>query len=459
MVIISVLTVIALPQIKKSLRSTTISRATNIVTGSFMNARTLASQTGRPYGVRLRRLRRDLYVPGQAAINDSLLAASNQVHRISYVQVPPTYGGDTSDARAYLFATATVNGAGECVYRHAFFFPRSEAGLLYAAASGQPTARALINRGAAISIGVRQQDSTTGRFSIQGRTSRIVDFTAVSPGWRGGIARHASCGRADTADTIPDALNTFGTIIYTDDQYVSSFQTDGPPIEDDADFEGVPIGSAATASPRANDTQAFEIEMLPAPAALTALDMPGKAVIDLSLSGGRDNPIVFSTQSIIARSGLAPSTDPDNRMHDVLIMFDADGQIESMYYDELVDDGSGAGLFQLTRHDPPTSLSLLVGYSDKVLVDLTTLNRTGATLDALEDTNLLNPECSWATVTGSSGAYRIDNVASQPSDTFIAGFHSTTVPAPPAASDVEKLNVVRNRVSQSRRFIYGSLGR
>ena len=56
--IASALTVIALPTLKDSMRQNTLSRSASLVKGAFINARSQAIRTGRPFGVVVERLRR-----------------------------------------------------------------------------------------------------------------------------------------------------------------------------------------------------------------------------------------------------------------------------------------------------------------------------------------------------------------------------------------------------------------
>ena len=98
--IASVLTAIALPTLKDSLRQNALSRSASLVKGAFINARAQAIRTGRPFGIVIERRRNDL---GSGSLNQLDLLTTNYATRLYYVQTPIEYRGDVTGAAAIPF--------------------------------------------------------------------------------------------------------------------------------------------------------------------------------------------------------------------------------------------------------------------------------------------------------------------------------------------------------------------
>ena len=133
--IASALTAIALPTLKDSMRKTTLSRSASLIKGAFINARSQAIRTGRPFGIVVER-RRHQIGSGAASTLDFTLA--NYSTRMYYVQSPIEYRGDFQDAVAYPVFIDGNTSATTDVVLPALFFPQESAGLLFASASPIP---------------------------------------------------------------------------------------------------------------------------------------------------------------------------------------------------------------------------------------------------------------------------------------------------------------------------------
>ena len=95
--IASVLTAIALPTLKESLRQNALSRSASLVKGAFINARAQAITTGRPFGLVIERRLNDL---GSGDPTTMDFVPANYATRLYYVQSPIEYRGDVETAIA-----------------------------------------------------------------------------------------------------------------------------------------------------------------------------------------------------------------------------------------------------------------------------------------------------------------------------------------------------------------------
>ncbi len=427
--IISAATVIALPTIKDSLKSNTVSRSANILQGSFITAQALAREKGQPCGVLIERRRRTMTTGGPNEI-----LGSNTATRITYVQVPAIYPSTPVNAYRYIQLTDRNNN---CSKKYYFYVRKVDAGLLYAAASGHPMAKRLVD-GAAI--------------TIQGKTSRIKSLTVEPRSLDANLVNEFDriANPIPTCDdeVVDDPLGVIaigpGVVIETDDVLYTSISNYG-----DGPAELTPNYSA----------HPMQISIQPIKAALAPVNLPGRAVVDLSASGSRENPIMFNSEEIQRldrTSGTIPTTPPaaTNEMGDIIIMFAPDGRVDAVYYDEW---NSSSASFTMKRFAPPSSMSFLVGHSDGVMPNIDSAARypdiivpDASNPDPLElktTPNFANSECFWVTIKSLSGAVDISPVSSQQSPTFMTDFFGLTASTP-------QRDVSKRRIDRSRRLIY-----
>ena len=474
--IIAGLTAISLPTVKEALRSNMISSAANVVAGAMINARAMAIQREQRYGVQFERRSREL-TGGGTDVNQvyplfSLAAAgdrdeawffggTNYASRIFYTQSPQDY---LQEKVAYSFATLT-DVTENCQKRYGYFIPSSSAGLLFAAAEGRRNARRLISPGTVIRIGRRSAPRISKieamiPVGVGKPSADLYDLIAAYDIGSGPPNCEPQIEKPPTKALAPSWMTEEGTVIFTSDQYVRD-----PTRAGDLAFDA---GSLSNLGDQAPVEVSIELNPVRAPFAPVAL--PGKAAVDLSISGRRGDPLQFGIEGIVSggdHSTSAPGvlkpapTAAPNEMHDVVIIFAANGSVESVYVDEL----DSTGRFQLQRYDPPPSISLLVGYSDGVLEsvqslavvptaleippgDLARIETMGIELNPRQTPNFTNGECSWVTVMGQSGAIRIDPVG----ESVAGGLNGPYADVAPANAGLE--SAMADRMSVSRGILY-----
>ncbi|OYP32176.1 Tfp pilus assembly protein FimT/FimU [Rhodopirellula sp. MGV] len=457
--IASILTLIALPTLKDSMRQNSLSRAASLVKGAFINARAQAIQTGRPFGVVLERRRNRI---GDGTANNLDFTAANYATRLYYVQSPIEYRGDTVDAKCYpVFNTNPGSNANYPTSQFPqiprLFFPQSAAGILYASAVNNTAALNLIRVGTRFSLdGSGYVFEITGLTQVTTYSSSVVTpaFTISEPGT---LVDFNVVGFSPESSQRPAELWNINPAAY-----LSTFQQLKFPME---------------LEPFAPIEFRFRTSPIPAPLAPVAL--MGKTVVDLSISGTATEPMKYGAQSIVdydQTQGI-PSLAADALLHNVAVMFAPDGSVEGVYSDQrtpLYPPGSDpiAG-FTIIRDTPASTISFNVGYVDGILDniddgarytgDITgTVYRTGANDPAhlrplppatLDETNLkktpnfANADCAWISIQPQSGTISLDSVATQPLLGHLQTYYSDLVSGSQSARDVMAI-----RVRQSRRL-------
>ena len=194
--IIATVTALALPTVKETLRHNALTRATNAVSGAFLNARTLAARDGKPYGVRLERLRRDI-TPGQSGgrvgLSDANLNNANVCQRIVYVGAAGETGrltiGDPSlpigapgaDVGGYLLQTLNPTAVTAGDRSWLLFIPRSASEYLYAAIdqSNASFVSNLIGVGSRVTLYIRGEYPGNNRAVLRGQIAdRVMNVDA-----------------------------------------------------------------------------------------------------------------------------------------------------------------------------------------------------------------------------------------------------------------------------------------
>ena len=217
----------------------------------------------------------------------------------------------------------------------------------------------------------------------------------------------------------------------------------------------------------------FAFQTNPIRAPLAPVSLVGRTVVDLSVSGTADQPLLFNSQAIIDSDPLsqalplaAPAPLPalDRTIGDVVVMFAPDGRLDAIYSSVARNDGTNITHFDFIRTEPATTVSFNVGFVDGILGNID----DGARFpNAIPGTNfavnngdpdlaapysppsapaapvanpvVLNPDrvpnfansdCAWVSVQPLSGAIRLDTVASQP--------FADTIPVAPAQNDLSR---------------------
>ena len=207
----------------------------------------------------------------------------------------------------------------------------------------------------------------------------------------------------------------------------------------------------------------FEILSLPTRAPLNPVNLPGKTVVDLSISGPASNPAAFGTQAIVGNNTVPNGYE----FNDVIVMFSADGRIDSIYADQW--NGTA---FQLTRFVPSATVSFAIGYVDGIVENIDDIARypelvpntvfpTSATDPALANPlppaplellgqvpNFANSECAWVGVRPLSGAIQLGSLAAQPPLGELTTYYGFGPPA-----NTPSRTIVNARLLQARRLL------
>lgn len=413
--------------------------------GAFINARAQAIRTGRPYGIVIERRSGEV---GAGQPSELALLSANYSTRMYYVQSPLEYRGDIAPSYVYpVFQRIPITASVNFNYMPYFFIPQSSSGLLFASASANDSpARRLVDIGTRFSVG-----DSDYVFQVSGLTALGAAANPLGvnePGTRVDFMVF------DVSGTNP---------IATSQQYDFSPE-DGlwnlPPTEN-------PVfpGGLAEFQP---STFSFQTNPLRAP--LAPVTLPGRTIIDLSVSGPSTDPLRFNAQDVVDPSVVtAPSSlNVGRTFNDIIVMFAPDGRLDGVYSDEAVITGGNITDLQLTRVDPSTSVSFCVGFVDGVLDNIDDGARFPELVNGTEfnihpgdvalsepDTsvaiappkvpNYANTDCAWVSVQPSSGSIRLDTVASQPGAAQLVSYYGFGA-APTARA------LVSARIRQSRRL-------
>ena len=217
----------------------------------------------------------------------------------------------------------------------------------------------------------------------------------------------------------------------------------------------------------------FTFQTNPLRAPLAPVSLVGKTVVDLSVSGTTNQPLLFNSQAIVDSDPLtavlplaAPAAlpAPDRTLDDIIVMFAPDGRLDAIYSSVARDDGTNITHFDLVRFEPSSTISFNVGFVDGILGNIDdgarypnavpgtnfAVNAGDAPLAApysppsapaapVASPDVLNPDripnyansdCAWVSVQPLSGAIRLDTVASQPL--------SQTIAVAPASNDLSR---------------------
>ncbi|MCS7468367.1 prepilin-type N-terminal cleavage/methylation domain-containing protein [Stieleria sp. ICT_E10.1] len=443
--IASALTAIALPTLKDSMRQTTLSRSASLVKGAFINARTQAIRTGRPYGLVIERRRSDIGEGNPANLN---YFSANYATRLYYVQSPMEYRGDVDSAVAYpiMHTTSPTPPTNSPLYpiQPKFFIPRSSSGLLYALASGVNSAASRLIR-----PGVR--------FSVNGSGYVFVLETAQTE-----VSDNIAALAPVLASGTDGTLLTFNCLTVAADNNMVAGNWRGPSSE----WE-FPMALSLT------QPYEFKFQVNPIRAPLAPVNLVGRTVVDLSISGPSTNPIAFNSQVIVDSSPgtQIPNVQSDRELNDVVVMFAADGRLNGVYTDVRDVQSGLIENFVLTRFDPSTTVSFNIGYVDGILENIDDAARYPQTVGgtdyqvttndpplanpqpplALVPTkvpNFANPDCAWVSVQPLSGAISLGTVATQPPLGVLTTYYGL-------GTNPTARQVVGARIHQSRRLNSG----
>ncbi|MCC9601483.1 prepilin-type N-terminal cleavage/methylation domain-containing protein [Stieleria sp. JC731] len=471
--IASVLTAIALPTLKESMRQNSLGRAASLVKGAFINARAQAIRTGRPFGIVIERRRHAI---GDGTADTLNFFNANYSTRMYYVQSPLEYRGDYPDAVAYPIFEAV--GGSSLAPR--FFIPREAAGLLYAAATpytfGNATAATNL-------VGTRT------KFEV-GNTDYVFEITSLEKVTldrsnptttigTGRVAVHPQVEQVVPATPanryIDGILISFNYIDFSprNAQVAGRYQTIGAP--------GAVVAASASVFPAglaSFQPMPFKFRSNPIKAPLAPVTMIGKTVIDLSISGSVLAPAAFNSQVVVdpAPAAAIPSLAADQRLNDVIVMFAADGQLDGIYYDQRVVAGTPSQIvgFQYQRFDPATTISFNVGFVDGVVNNVDDVARfpdsvpgtdyqinandppldnpgPTAPLEMKKKPNFANTDCAWIHIQPLSGNISLQTVASQPILSDLSAYYGYN----PAPGSQFARAVASDRIRQSRRLATG----
>lgn len=368
-----VLTVVALPRLREGLQQNVASRSATLVKSAFESARSNAIRTGRPYGVILHRVRNEV-TPG-LDLDDPLLLAShgaNFCKRISFAQVAFDYRGD--------FPNSTVRFDNQTITLPAgpfFVADVNTAGLLLAVSNNM--------------IPVDQRPFDVGSIIRLGKDGVPGVITALIP--------------------VPTAAPT-AVRVYV--QPASPWFAGSSPFRNQQDVS-------------------FSIETRPIPSPLRPIELPGKVVVDLAASGPSRSPAGFSPMLINASTNSPPrppAIRPDlaagpgatvRGYRDLIVMFNALGQIDGVYMDQFI---LAPDVYGYVKVPITGQVALLIGEIDAVVHPQTVArypaprsNTVPAVPDSFDHAgrklpNFANANSSWLSINPVSGHMVLKPVAS-----------------------------------------------
>ena len=480
--IAAALTAIALPTLKESLRQNSLGRAASLVKGAFLNARTQAIRTGRPFGIVIERRRHEI---GAGPANTLDFTIANYATRMYYVQSPLEYRGEFDGAVAYpIFEDSnTASNTDPLVPR--FFVPLSSGGLLFAAADGSGAANSsaaknLINIGTRFSVGVSDY-----AFEVTGLEQVALSRSNTSTAFGSRELYHPQVEPINGPpfpNPIPPVQGTLISFNYIDfapryGQALGQYDTVNNSLLPPYTIARAAANSKFPASLPPFQGAGFKFRTNPIKAPLAPVTMIGKTVIDLSVSGTSENPVAFNAHAIVdpIPNSDIPDLNPDVLLNDILVMFAPDGKLDGVYHDRRTIVGSGPGAriagFEYIRVDPSAGASFNIGYVDGLVDHIDDMARypehvpgtgytpnpndpvlaTPAPPSALQVTkipNFANTDCAWINVQPTSGNITLDNIASQPTVNWLSTYYGySATPNSQAARAV-----VRDRMLQSRRL-------
>lgn len=466
--IIVIVTALGLPAVKDALQSNSTSRSADVVRGAFETARRMAMHKGLPCGVLIER--RD---PLQSIRKDDRFSrsyltdsnASNFSARLSYVQIPSQYPNSTgTGATAYPFYSLLGSQQNNCNREMKFFVKREEAELLYAAAlefarnanggkGGSRTpatlAARLIKQGTKVEIKLGSETITqfirTLEVSPNGLTpTEVREFVPTN------LVPNASCLPV-VADPQLGQVQTGPGVIFTTNESLIP------------DVSRRRLGAQELAG-KIYEPVEISIQLDPIPLAMAPVSLPGRNVIDLSVSGSRENSLLFNTQELLstlsdqALQQLATPDGAGNRtpvlFHSVVVMFGENGALDSIYVDRWNNTLRG---FEWVRLTPPPTLAFLVGPSNAIqdnVDDLanfpSSLGAEGGVYEPSFVPNFVNSDCKWVHLNAQTGVANVSPSASQPTDGFLQQYFNWTKGNQPTNRQLAK-----QRIERSRRLVYG----
>lgn len=480
--IIVTVTALGLPAVKDALQSNSTARSADVVRGAFETARRMAIHKGLPCGVLIERRSSLQRVDKDDRYTASYLTDSNTANfsaRLSYVQIPSQYPSTTvGSAKVYPFYSLVGPQHDNCNREMKFYVKREDAELLYAAAveysksarQGQgrgpgdrnPNARAdppglasrLINQGTKIEIKLDGSNIT-----------QFIRTLEVAPnGLNAGVVREfvpngqnpvASCGSPVLDPTPEQQVSGPGVIFTTNESLIPDVSR--REISETDEFAG-----------KIYQAVPFCIQLDPIPMAMAPINLPGRNVIDLSVSGTRDNPMLFNVQELLAtlpRSTLDDLSEPQDSLdripvsfHSIIILFGESGAVDSIYVDRW---NSSLYNFERVRVTPPSTMAFLVGRNNAIPDNIddianypsspgaVALGTEGGIYDPSFVPNLMNSDCQWVHLNSQTGVADVSPIASQPSDNFIKNYFGWSNPIP------SNRQISKQRIERSRRLVYG----
>lgn len=351
--IITLLTAVALPNVRDQLREQKTKRAADMVKAYINRARARAINSGLPYGIVLRRAG-----VGSAAQRSKCL-------EIGFARRAPDYGGDT------VGATIVITGATSSPRSFSFGFPTLAAPL---------------------------RTSQT--------ISEVAGYAGVSSSGRTYFHRHPFLRSGDTV-TFAQSLLTWEVTAITRSGSPATTQLDMRPVDPSQRVDVGVTGSIGLGT-AANDFQLQRyVETSTVP-----LDMPRGTAIDFVYSGVGLGGTQFSPMEI-----TSPATDANRYsstahafsnlpidFQDVWIMFDASGRLDCVLMGErfrdengnALSDASGTPLYRRGRQNVSSDIYLLIGRDGQT--DPSSPIQVGD-----EPSSVLDPENVWVTISGSTG--------------------------------------------------------
>lgn len=473
--IIVIVTALGLPSVKDALQSNSTSRSADVVRGAFETARRMAIHKGLPCGVLIQRRAPLQAIRKDGRFTNSYLTdsiAANFSSRLSFVQIPSQYPNATgSGATAYPFYSLVGAQDLNCNRQMKFYVKREEAELLYAAALEFQK-----NKAAGKGRGPGSPDPNVGR-APQSLASRLIkqgtkielkiDSDTITQFIQTLEVAPNGLTAAEVREFVPSVTNPVAAcqpeVVDPDAGQVIS----GPGVIITTNESLIPDVSRRALdnllAGKIYDEVEICIQLDPIPMAMAPVSLPGRNVIDLSVSGSRDNPLLFNTQELLStlpRETLDDLVQTDQSgqrvpvfFNSVVVMFGESGAVDSIYFDRwnnfLFD-------FEWVRVTPPPTLAFLVGPNNGLpenIDDLanypTPVGSEGGSYEPDYVPNVMNSDCQWVHVHSQTGVANVTPTASQPSDSFLQNYFGWSTVKP------TNRQVSKQRVERSRRLVYG----
>ena len=434
------LTAVALPRVKESLKQNVAARAATMVKASFENARAQAIRTGRPFGIVLHRASNSL-TPGDASDDPILnpVHGVNYCNRLSFVQTTFDYRGDAENVEA-LFSNAGL--------LQSIVVLQSDSGLLTAIAMDQiPEDEIPISVGSSLTFGELEQ-----AFEV-----------ALPPG------------------------DSRAIVVYT------PLAGEPSDLNNDGSFDAADAGVRVWVRPRSprmmyettfvtGDIEPFHIATRPVSAPLSEVVLPGKVIVDLNASGVGRTAISFSARSISDDDGqletaaidrpYSPEAVPSSLSYeyrDVIVMFDAAGQLDSVFIDVYMPNINTSPTlsdnYVYTRIPIVATVDLLVSTVEDIVAPETIAiypeRPSSISTAEIADTFLPEPKVTpgfsnvnnvWLTVSPLSGDVKLSEIPEPYLSSELTDHH----PELQAALGPSAVDFVRARLFDSRRLSRGA---